>query len=278
MSNEERPAYKTPGGKGGLLGVLAPLLPPRRDIRQYGEPFVGAAAMYLHEFASMRPAWLGDADPCLMTTLEVIQAGDLDALISALAYHKEKHLQYPSEHYYKVRALIASDLDPIERAARFIYMSKTGFNGLRRYNRAGHNNVPVGRFKNPAICEPDVLRWNRARLQGVELRRGRCEQTIADAGPGTFIFMDPPYVEVSETAKFTGYIPGGFRPEDHRCVASCFRWLTARGAMAMLTNSDTPITRELYRGFRIVEYGAARSISCKGGKRGLVGEIAVMNY
>lgn len=278
MSSEERASYKCPGGKGDLLDVLAPLLPPRREVKVYGEPFAGGAAMYLHEFSTVRPAWLGDADPCLMTTLEVIQAGDLDALITALAIHKEKHVAHPAEHYYATRALFPEDLDPIERAARFIYMSKTGFNGLRRYNKSGRNNVPVGSFKNPMICEPDVLRWNRARLQGVELRRGDISTTIADAGPGHFVFLDPPYVEVSATAKFTGYIPGGFKPEDHKRVASCYRWLTARGAKAMLTNSDTPRSRELYRGFRIVEYGAMRSINSKGAKRGRVGEIAVLNY
>jgi len=278
VSHEERAAYKCPGGKGDLLDVLRPLLPPRREVKVYGEPFYGGGSMYLHEFCDVRPAWIGDADPCLMTALDVIVDGDLDALISALAYHRDKHAQYVAEHYYKVRALVPADLDPVERAARFIYMSKTGFNGLRRYNKRGEFNVPVGKYTNPGICQPDVLRWNRARLQGVELRRGDISTTIADAGPGHFIFLDPPYVEVSETAKFTGYIPGGFKPEDHRRVASCFRWLTARGARAMLTNSDTPTSRELYRGFRIVEYGATRSINSKGGKRGRVGEIAVLNY
>lgn len=278
MSTEERPAWKTPGGKGDLLEILAPLLPPRREVKVYGEPFYGGGAMYLYEFAEVRPAWVGDADPCVMNALDVVCDGDLDALISALARHRDMHAENKVEHYYATRALVPANLDPVERAARFIYLSKTCFNGLRRYNKAGRNNVPIGSFKNPGICQPDVLRWNRARLQGVERRRGDLSVTISDAGPGHFIFLDPPYVEVSATAKFTGYIPGGFKPEDHRRVASCFRWLTARGAKAMLTNSDTPISRELYRGFRIVEYGATRSINSKGAKRGRVGEIAVLNY
>ncbi len=234
--------------------------------------------MYLHEFASLRPAWLGDADPCLMTTLEVVQAGDLGALIAALAQHRDAHAADKVAHYYATRDLRPDGLDPVARAARFIYLSKTGFNGLRRYSKSGRYNVPIGSFENPSICEPDVLRWNRTRLQGVELRRGDIATTIADAMAGDFYYLDPPYVEVSKTSSFVGYTPTGFTLEDHKRVASCFRWLTMRGAKCMLTNSDTPRSRELYAGFRIESYGATRSLNSKRGSRGRVSEIVVLNY
>jgi len=278
VSIEERSAMKTPGGKGAILEQLRPLLPPRRSIRRYGEPFLGGGAMFLHEFASHRPTWLGDADPWLMQTWRVIQSGDLAVLFALLAEHKRLHAEKGADHYYAVRDAQPDKLSPEECAARFIYLSKTGFNGLRRYNKSGRYNVPMGKYANPSICEPDVIRWNRLRLQGVELRCGDLSTMIADAQEGDFQFHDPPYVEASDTAKFVGYTPSGFTQEDHKRVASCYRWLSMRGVRVLLTNSDTPRTRELYAGFRIVPYGATRSINSKRAGRGMVGEIAVLNY
>ena len=112
----------------------------------------------------------------------------------------------------------------------------------------------------------------------LDLRCGDLSVMIADAADGDFYFMDPPYVEASDTAKFVGYTPSGFTQADHARVASCYRWLSMRGVRALLTNSDTPRTRELYAGFRIVEYGASRSINSKKAGRGMVREIAVLNY
>lgn len=278
MSDEERSCLKCPGGKGALLEHLRPLLPPRRSIRRYGEPFCGGGAMYLHEFADHRPAWLGDADPWLMMTWRVIQSGDLGELCRLLAEHKRLHTEKGADHYYPVRDAQPDKLSPEECAARFIYLSKTGFNGLRRYNRNGRYNVPMGKYANPSICEPDVLRWNRTRIQGVDLRCGDLSTMIVDAAEDDFYFMDPPYIEMSDTAKFVGYTPSGFTQADHARVASCYRWLSMRGVRALLTNSDTPRTRELYAGFRIVEYGASRSINSKKAGRGMVREVAVLNY
>jgi DNA adenine methylase len=165
-----------------------------------------------------------------------------------------------------------------QRAARTIYLNKTGYNGLYRVNRAGKFNVPMGRYSNPLFCDPENLQACSKALQGVDLRVADFEDVAARAKAGDFVYFDPPYVPVSDSADFTSYVPGGFGADQQRRLASVFAQLTRRGVHAMLSNSDTPAVRELYRRFRIHGVLAARCINSRGSRRGKVGEVVVTNY
>jgi len=263
-----RPFLKWAGGKGQLLDQLRPLLPGR--FRRYFEPFAGGAAL----FFALRPprALLADVNEelidCYLATRDHV-----DGVIEALG-----HYRYGAEDYYRARAVDRTTLPLAERAARTIYLNKTGYNGLYRVNRAGKFNVPMGRYTNPLLCDAGNLRACSTALQGVDLRVDDFEDVASRARTNDFVYFDPPYVPVSDSADFTSYVPGGFGAAQQRRLAAVFAGLARRGVYAMLSNSDTPTVRELYRGFRIDPVLAARFINSRGNKRGKVGEVVVSNF
>ena len=263
-----RPFLKWAGGKGQLLEQLRPLLPAR--FRRYFEPFAGGAAL----FFSLRPrrALLADVNAELIDCY-IAARDEVDALIEALGRYR-----YGTEDYYRTRALDRTSLPLAERAARTIYLNKTGYNGLYRVNRAGKFNVPMGRYSNPLVCDAANLRACSKALEGVDLRVADFEAIASRAKAGDFVYFDPPYVPVSDTADFTSYVPGGFGPDQQRRLARVFASLAGRGVHAMLSNSDTPTVRELYRGFRIDAVLAARYINSRGSRRGKVGEVVVTSF
>lgn len=266
---EARPFLKWVGGKGQLLQQFRSLIPEDfdRTAGRYFEPFVGGAAL----FFSMKPkrAVLTDVNAELINTYCAVRDCVEDVILAL-----EKH-RYDREHYYRVRELDPASLPAPERAARTIFLNKTGFNGLYRVNRAGRFNVPIGRYTNPSFCDKDNLRACSLVLKTAEIKVRDFAKIVSRARAGDFVYFDPPYDPVSETADFTSYIPGGFGWERQRELATVFTKLAAKGVHVMLSNSDTPAIRELYAGFRIDDVLASRSINSNAARRGKVGEVVV---
>jgi DNA adenine methylase len=263
-----RPFLKWAGGKGQLLEKFQPLLPT--SFERYFEPFVGGAAL----FFSLQPrrATLADVNDELIDCYRAVR-DRVEDVIAALRNHT-----YEQEHYYKVRELDPDALSLPERAARTIFLNRTGFNGLYRVNNSGRFNVPFGRYVNPSICNPPQLRACSAALRGVIIEVGDFESILAHAGRGDFVYLDPPYSPVSSTSNFTSYSAGGFGVRDQERLAEIFAALDARGVMVMLSNSDVAEIPPLYEGFQIDRVEALRSINSKSGARGRVGEIVIRNY
>jgi len=270
---EPAPFLKWAGGKGRLLAQLLPLLPPGVEARRHAEPFFGGGAM----FFARRPgrALLADVNGELIAAYEMVR-DRLDEVLRALAPHAEAH---DPEHYYRVRDRYNARLgSPPERAAMFIYLNRTCFNGLHRVNRRGEFNVPAGRYRNPRILDPEGLRVASAALQGATLRCADFEALLVDARPGDFVYFDPPYHPVSGTARFTDYATGGFRDDDQVRLRDVFRVLDRRGCKLMLSNSDVPFIHDLYRGYPIDLVAAPRAINSDRTRRGPVTEVVVRNY
>ncbi|WP_437639552.1 DNA adenine methylase [Sorangium sp. So ce854] len=263
-----RPFLKWAGGKGQLLRQFQPLLPA--SFRRYFEPFVGGAAL----FFCLQPkrAALTDVNAELIDCYRAVR-DRVEEVIAALGSH-----EYDEAHYYSVRDLDPKALSLPERAARTIFLNRTGFNGLYRVNSAGRFNVPFGRYVNPSICNPPQLRACSAALQGVELEVRDFERVLDHAGEGDFVYLDPPYSPVSSTANFTSYSAGGFSFRDQERLAALFAALDERGVKVMLSNSDVPEIPPLYKRFKIDRVAALRSINAKSDARGRVGEIVIRNY
>ncbi|HSJ58595.1 MAG TPA: Dam family site-specific DNA-(adenine-N6)-methyltransferase, partial [Anaerolineae bacterium] len=202
------PFVKWAGGKGQLLSQLDPYLPPH--FGRYVESFVGAGALFFHLYNRGRLAGLDviliDSLAELIDCYRVVR-DSVDELIAGLEQH-EAHKHDP-DYYYAVRAWDRhpgyQERGDVERAARFIYLNRTCYNGLYRVNRKGQFNVPFGRHANPAVCAPGRLRAASQALQGVTLLAAdfsRCEQFAA---AGDLFYFDPPYHPLSSTAHFTGY-------------------------------------------------------------------------
>ncbi len=277
------PFLKWAGGKSQLLAQYDAFFPKGR-VKTYFEPFVGSGAVFFH----LRGQGLAERYCLYDVNGELINVylavrDDVEALIALLAAHQAAHRQDGERHYYAARALDRDpawprNASPVERAARMIYLNKTCYNGLWRVNSKGHFNVPMGRYKNPAILDEGRLRAASLALQGVEIAVQGFEAVVPKAGPGDFVYFDPPYVPLSATANFTSYAADDFGPDDQRRLANVYRELDARGCRVMLSNADTPFVHELYGGFRIEIVQARRAINSRAGGRGMINEVVVLNY
>ena len=269
---EAAPFLKWAGGKSRLLSQYDSYFPSPGSISRYYEPFIGSAAVYFH----LQPAdaHLADCNWKLVETYRVVR-DNVEGLIEALQPHKNE-----KEYYYKVRAQDPQELSEVERAARLIYMNKTCYNGLYRENQQGEFNVPFGRYKRPKICDKPRLRAASRALQGVRLTAADFTDVIVEAGPGDFVYFDPPYVPLNATSSFTSYSRYGFDEADHRRLAETFDTLSERGCRVMLSNSSAPLVYKLYqgRGYHLHEIQARRNINSKADKRGPVKELLIVNY
>jgi DNA adenine methylase len=270
-----RPLVKWVGGKGNLLQTLMPLI-TKAPIAAYHEPFVGGGAVFFALRASgyTGPASLSDSSPDLIGAYQAVR-DRVEALITLLHTHA---LDHGEEHYYCVRKSLRLFKTPVERAAAFIYLNKTCFNGLWRVNSKGEFNVPMGRYVNPTICDSGNLRACSAALQGADLTTWDFSHALSFVKPGETVYLDPPYVPTNETADFTRYSKANFLAADQERLASAFRQLDAGGARLILSNADHPVVRKLYRGYHFKRVEARRSINSDGAKRGAVGELIVTNF
>ncbi len=264
-----KPPVKWAGGKGQLIPQFEPLL-PKNGYRLYIEPFVGGGAVFFH--LSPSKAILIDNNKELINFYLAVR-DNLEELLHSLKKHENT-----ADYYYQVRALDAEKLSPVERASRFLYLNKTAYNGLWRVNSSGKHNVPFGRYKNPRIADEHNLRLVSEVLKQAELIHGDFSRVLDCAGPGSFVYFDPPYHPLSETASFTGYTPESFSAGDQRRLAEVFRELDRMGCTVMLSNSDTPFIRELYSGYDVKVVRARRAINCRADKRGPVNELVIRNY
>jgi DNA adenine methylase len=265
-----RPFLKWAGGKGQLLAEIIGRF-PRRFTGTYYEPFVGGGAVFfeLARLELVERARLFDRNPELVATYRAVK-DDVEGVIAALEKHKNDEA-----HYYEVRAIDPSKLTPAEAAARTVFMNKVGFNGLYRMNASGQFNVPFGRYKNPAICDVENLRAASKALARATIEVSDFEAAIENAGANDVVYLDPPYLPVSKTANFTAYAQDRFGEEEHRRLANAFVQLVDRGAFALLSNSDTKLSRDLYKGFKIETVEATRAINSKAERRGVVREVLV---
>lgn len=264
-----RPPVKWAGGKSQLIPRFEQLF-PKREYTLYVEPFVGGGAVFFHLLPPR--AVLIDSNDELINFYLVVR-DNLEALLQDLRRHENT-----AEYYYRIRALEPGQLTPVERASRFLYLNKTGYNGLWRVNSRGQHNVPFGRYKNPKIVDEPNFRLVSGALKRAEIICDDFSRVLDCADRGAFVYLDPPYHPLSETANFTSYTPGAFGEDDQRRLAEVFRELDRRGCLVMLSNSDTPFIRELYKNYDIQVVYAKRAINCRADKRGPISELVIRNY
>ena len=262
------PFVKWVGGKRALLPELAARFPAR--FGRYFEPFLGGGAVFFH----LQPerAMLSDYNAELIATYTVVR-DDVERLIRHLATHR-----IDEDYYYEQRGLDPSNLEPLERASRLIFLNRTCFNGLYRVNARGGFNVPYGKHKNPTICNEPGLRAASAALAGADLAYRSYEATLEHARAGDFLYFDPPYHPRNPTSNFTSYTAGAFSEQDQADLAATFAELGRRGCKVMLSNSDTPLIRDLYADFHVEVVMAPRFVNRDATKRGPVSELVVRNY
>lgn len=267
------PFVKWAGGKRQLLEKLQTYFP--KNFGTYFEPFLGGGAVFFHVASNKNntpfKAVLSDVNDELMITYSVIEK-KVEELIPILKGHEKNYFSSPKDYFYKIR-----DPEPnesklncdIERAARFIFLNRTCFNGLYRVNSKNKFNVPWGKYEKPIICNEMNLRAvSRAlNLTDAEILIGDYKQISEKAKSGDVIYFDPPYHPVSQTANFTSYTKDGFSKKDQEDLANLCRTLYERGCKVIVSNSDTKEIQALYSDKKIFEakkVTALRAINCKG--------------
>lgn len=266
-----RPVVKWAGGKRQLLEQMEKFIP--KNYNTYIEPFVGGGALFFH--LKPKKAILIDFNKDLMNVYRVIKQ-NVDELIDSLNKHKNE-----KKYYYKMRN---ADREPgfgewsdVEKASRMLYMNKVCFNGLYRVNRKGQFNVPFGKYKNPTICDEDNFHAVHKILQNVILVQDSFEKCKDYAKEGDFVYFDPPYVPLSETASFTSYTRLKFDKSAQMKLHEVFVELDNRGCKLMLSNSHHKFILDLYKDFKIETLMATRAINCDAKKRGKIKEVLILN-
>lgn len=278
------PFLKWVGGKRQLLPELTSRLP--NSFNSYHEPFVGGGALFFHLALPSHlsrqlprlnsPVFLSDINTELISAYEVIRS-EVESLIEDLKQHI-----YQKDYYYRIRDVDRApefqDWSAVKRASRLIYLNKTCFNGLYRVNSRGQFNVPFGRYKNPRILDEDNLRACSKVLKSAVLRNANFIESTQECQSGDFVYLDPPYAPVSRTSDFTSYTRSGFGSDMQEVLMKTCADLDKRGVKFMLSNSDVPLIRELYQGFRIETVQASRAVNSDSARRGKVSEVIVRNY
>lgn len=271
VGKKASPFIKWAGGKRSLLPDLVANMPP--TFNTYYEPFLGGAALFFEASDHVSSAVLTDTNFDLVITFNVIKR-DPEPLIKLLEEHTRKH---NSDYYYRIRT--QSDLqDPIKIAARFIYLNKTCYNGLWRVNKKGQFNVPIGRYTNVIIYQRANLIACHKALQNARIEYRDFETITPNIGD--FVYCDPPYYPIDATSSFTKYTKIDFTEEDQMRLRDFALRLHNDGVLVMVSNSDTPLTRDLYSEppFNLVVVQAPRLVNCRADRRHPINELIITTY
>ena len=275
-----KPFVKWAGGKNGLINSLISFIP--KNFNSYFEPFVGGGALFFYlkniNILNSKKIYLNDKNTELINAYKQIKINP-NKLLEELEILKNNHSK---EYFYKIRNLDRDfdfySLSEVFRAARFIYLNKTCFNGLCRYNAKGNFNTPIGSYKNPKIYDKDLIFSVHEVLKNVSITNKDFEVVSLKAKKGDFIYFDPPYYPLNKTSSFVSYTDN-FSANEQIRLYKLFKMLDCEGIKVLQSNSNTDFIKELYKDFEIIEVISKRAINCKGDKRGKITELIIRgNY
>lgn len=292
-----RPFLKWAGGKGQLLQEIAAYYPFRdKQFTKYAEPFVGGGAVLfdvLNRF-SLEAVYISDVNQDLINTYQVVR-DHVDSLVKLLNRFQEEFLPKPNDkrkiYYIHMRSrfnalkMTKNDANHLERAALFLFLNKTCFNGLYRVNKRGAYNVPMGSYKHPLICDEENLRAVAQKLKNVQMICGSYQKSRDFIDAHTFAYFDPPYRPLSATANFTSYTAESFNDDAQIALAKFVDEMAAKDAKILVSNSDPKNANEtdtffddLYAAYKIRRVAANRMINRNASSRGKISELLISNF
>ncbi|MEG4030003.1 MULTISPECIES: DNA adenine methylase [unclassified Microcoleus] len=280
-----RPFLKWAGGKTRLIGQYQPYFPEK--FTTYYEPFLGGGAVFFY-LAQQHPglqAVLTDINPELINAYRCVR-DKVEELILLLQEHQLEHTKDNKNYYYSVRS--RSYKTDTEKAARLIYLNKTCYNGLYRENSKGEFNVPIGRYKNPNICQADLLRSVSSLLARAQIEVRKFDKILDFAtSREDFVYFDPPYYPISATSNFTAYNRDNFKESEQLKLRDIFAEIAERGVKVMLSNSNCGFIDKIYSDSevfnrhplpKLIEISASRGINSNSDKRGKIKELLILSF
>lgn len=295
--NAVKPFLKWAGGKGQILKEIEKYYPFKdKQITKYAEPFVGGGAVLFDVLSryDLEGVYISDINQELMNTYCVIR-DDIDALLEMLYSMQNIFLPLDTDGrkaYYIQKRDRFNDLktngdksNNIEKAALMIFLNKTCFNGLYRVNKKGLFNVPMGAYKNPIICDENNLRTASEKLQSVTIVCGDYRKSASFIDKNTFVYFDPPYRPITDTASFTSYTENRFGDKEQIELAEFAGEMHKKGAKIVLSNSDPKNSNvndsffdNIYSDYTIERVEANRMINCRAQERGKIKELLISNF
>lgn len=288
-----RPFLKWAGGKGQLLNKIELIYPFDENITKYAEPFVGGGAVLfdiLNKY-DLDEIYISDINLELINTYNVIQ-NNIDELIYLLWEYHHEYIYLDEEDrkmYYNYKRDLFNEMNTtsysIRKAALMIFLNKTCFNGLYRVNKQGLFNVPMGKYKNPCICDEENLRNVSAKLQNVKIVCGDYRESRDFIDNHTFVYFDPPYRPITKTSNFTSYTKDSFTDDNQIELGKFVDEMDKRGAKIAISSSDPKninpednFMDDIYSKYNIKRVEANRMINSKGNSRGKLNELLICNY
>ncbi len=267
--NKAKPILKWAGGKSSILLELFDFFP--RKFNRYYEPFLGGGAVFLSLNKNFKNAFINDMNKDIYTLYRTIQKKPNELMLEL----DKLEAKYSEDFYYELRKY--NPETDLKRAARTLFLNKTGFNGLYRLNSKGNYNVPFGKRKKcPALYDKKNFIEVSTRFQNSILTNFDFETIIDSAEFGDFIYCDPPYEPLSVSSSFNSYNSGGFSfLEQERLFNSCKR-AVKKGATIIISNSNSPKIIELYKDWDIHKIKVKRMINSKGDGRGKIEEVIIV--
>lgn len=275
---QARPFLKWVGGKAQLLSQFEQYYP--KDFNNYFEPFIGGGALFFN--LSPTKAHINDVNVTLISAYKNIKnkPEEVMKILKKLeSEYKNGNEESQKELFYKIRDKFNNTSDAeLKKSAYLIFLNKTCFNGMYRENSKGGFNTPFGKAKNPTILDRENILLVSKVLQHTKLTSVSFEKAVAEAKKGDFVYFDPPYHPLTETAKFTSYHKDSFTKEDQLKLRDVFDELDKRGCYVMLSNSHSPFINDIYKKYRRETVMANRAINCKASGRGKIKELLILNY
>ena len=286
-----KPFIKWAGGKSQLLNVIRDKYPAK--IERYCEPCVGGGAVLLDVLANFQPqeVLINDINPELTNTYTQIR-DNVETVIELLADMQDRFWEMDiderKEYYYSKRnrfnELIKQSVSTVEKAALFIFINKTCYNGLYRVNSKGFYNVPMGVYKKPLICDAKNIRLISGLIQGIRVQCGDYSECADFINDNTFVYIDPPYRPLSNTSSFTSYDKTEFGDEQQIQLGHFIEKISQKGAKIVASNSDPKNTNvndnffdEIYKMFFVDRVVATRMINSNSKRRGIISELLISN-
>ena len=293
MQSTAHPFVKWAGGKTQLLPEIRKHYPHR--IKKYCEPFVGGGAVLFDVLQKCRPekVLVNDVNEELINTylqiktdcnLLIEQLSELQQDYKSQSLEKNKILFYEKRLRYNELKINRNDAENLEKAALFIFLNKTCFNGLYRVNKRGEFNVPFNNAKNPLICDEENLRECSELLQNVQMKTGDYSDCKDFIDSETFVYLDPPYRPLTQTSAFTSYSENNFSDKEQLELGKFITEISSKGAKVLASNSDPKNTNkednffdDLYSNFEIERITASRMINSNAKRRGAISELLISN-
>lgn len=292
-----KPFLKWAGGKNQLLSEIEKYYPfGDKKITKYAEPFVGGGAVLFDVLGKydLREVYISDINAELINAYRIIR-DDIDDLVSMLVNMQSEFVPMDTGHrkaYYLTKRERFNDLKVngnesinIEKAALMIFLNKTCFNGLYRVNKKGMFNVPMGSYKNPLICDEENLKAVSEKLQNVTIVCGDYRESATFIDDSTFVYFDPPYRPITDTANFTAYTENLFNDKEQIELARFVDDMHRKGAKIVISNSDPKNSNteddffdNIYSAHKIKRVEATRMINCNSEARGKIKELLISNF